>query len=345
MVANGLFTLTVELPRETLILQPSEQRWWSVETPQGETERELIRHTLYATMATSVNPRSPLHGPVWIGRLHTPDTRPPGVPGYGDLLEFWGGNPFPPESSRNSDHLFIARYNVARDETELRVNIGDNADQFADAFVVGLTPVGSDEFLPRFRVGMNGEIELPTHSGYEVTFAGSNNPNIRADYNIIIDAPLVQVPVLRITGGSDLAEPFLASSSEVEPRPGMVLSIDPQTPGALRVSDEAYDTKVAGVYSGGNGLPTGMLMGKDGCELTSNGYDRLPLAMTGRVWVYADDSGGEIRPGDRLTTSGANAGYAARVADASRADGAVIGKAMTGIDEATGMVLVLVNLQ
>ena len=156
------------------------------------------------------------------------------------------------------------------------------------------------------------------------------------------------VKVLQITGGSDLAEPFPASPADaqaVEPKPGLILSIDPANPGALRVATEAYDTKVAGVYSGGNGLPTGMLMGKDGCDLTKTGEDRLPLAMTGRVWVYADESGGTITPGDRLTTSGTKPGHAIKVTDAARADGAVIGKAMTGVDEKSRMVLVLVNLQ
>jgi hypothetical protein len=125
----------------------------------------------------------------------------------------------------------------------------------------------------------------------------------------------------------------------------MVLSIDPDHPGALRVATEAYDPRVAGVYSGGNGLPTGMIMGKEGCDLTAPGEDRLPLAMTGRVWVYADESNGAIVPGDRLTTSGLKPGHAMKVTDAARADGSVIGKAMTRVDVSTGMVLVLVNLQ
>lgn len=149
-----------------------------------------------------------------------------------------------------------------------------------------------------------------------------------------------------ITGGSDLAEPFPVSrKGPVEPVPGMVLSIDPETPGGLIVCCEAYDTKVAGVCSGANGLRPGMLMGQDGDSFTSDGPGRLPLAMTGRVWVFADESNGVIRPGDRLTTSGLRPGHAMRVADAGRADGAVIGKAMTPLDTETGMVLVLVNLQ
>ncbi len=154
------------------------------------------------------------------------------------------------------------------------------------------------------------------------------------------------VPALEIRGGSDLAEPFPTSPSpSLEPRPGLILSIDPEHPGALRVATEPYDTKVAGVYSGANGLRTGMVMGQDGCDLTGSREGSVPLAMTGRVWVYADSSNGPILPGDRLTTSGTKPGHAMRVSDDARSIGAVIGKAMTPVDPETGMVLVLVNLQ
>ena len=51
-----------------------------------------------------------------------------------------------------------------------------------------------------------------------------------------------------------------------------------------------------------------------------------------------------IQPGDRLTTASL-LGHAMKATDAGRSPGAVIGKAMTGLDEATGLVLVLVSLQ
>ncbi|MCC6320590.1 MAG: hypothetical protein IT438_04040 [Phycisphaerales bacterium] len=170
---------------------------------------------------------------------------------------------------------------------------------------------------------------------------GTLTPEERLDVN-----GTAQVRVLKITGGSDLAEPFPPSPTQpVTPQPGMVMSIDPSHPGHLRVAGEAYDTKVAGVYSGANGLPAGMVMGKESCMHTAPGADRLPIAMSGRVWVFAEESNGVIMPGDRLTTSAVKPGYAMRATDAARCDGAVIGKAMTPVDPATGMVLALVNLQ
>jgi NAD(P)H-hydrate repair Nnr-like enzyme with NAD(P)H-hydrate dehydratase domain len=56
-----------------------------------------------------------------------------------------------------------------------------------------------------------------------------------------------------------------------------------------------------------------------------------------------DASNGKIEPGDFLTTSN-TPGHAMRVTDSGAASGAIIGKAMTGLDSGKGLVLVLVNL-
>ena len=66
--------------------------------------------------------------------------------------------------------------------------------------------------------------------------------------------------------------------------------------------------------------------------------------MTGRVYCRADASAGAILPGDLLTTSD-TPGHAMKATDHDRAQGAVIGKAMTGLKEGHGLVLVLVSLQ
>ena len=145
------------------------------------------------------------------------------------------------------------------------------------------------------------------------------------------------VPIVQITGGADLVEGFETAGDEIEP--GSVVVIDPANPGMLVTSAGAYDKKVAGVVSGANGVNPGIRMGQEG-ELDG---DTL-VAMTGRVWVKATAEGGAIEPGDLLTTAEL-AGHAMLAADSERANGAVIGKAMTGLEDGTGMVLVLVNLQ
>ncbi len=149
------------------------------------------------------------------------------------------------------------------------------------------------------------------------------------------------VASLTIRGGADLAEPFeISSSGQGEAvAPGSVVVIDEDCPGHLKLSERAYDTRVAGVVSGANGVNAGIQMQQQG--LLEGGQN---VALTGRVYVQADASYGSIRPRDLLTTSN-TPGHAMKVLDHSRAQGAILGKAMTGLKEGKGTVLVLVTLQ
>lgn len=147
---------------------------------------------------------------------------------------------------------------------------------------------------------------------------------------------------LEIKGGSDLAESFdITGGYDVSaPEPGMVVSINPSSPGELTVSGTAYDRMVAGVVSGAGGIEPGLIMGQEG-SIADGAY---PVALTGRVYVYVDASYGAIAPGDLLTTS-ETPGHAMKVADHARSQGAILGKAMTALEEGTGLVLMLVSLQ
>jgi hypothetical protein len=148
---------------------------------------------------------------------------------------------------------------------------------------------------------------------------------------------MVRTTVLQITGGGDLAESFEASGPV---KPGMVLAIDPERPGRLRIADKAYDRTVAGVVSGANGVNPGLTMRQQGAVADGS----LPVALTGRVYCWANTSSGSISPGDLLTSSGAP-GQAMKVTDYGKAQGAIIGKAMTNLEHGEGLVLVLVTLQ
>jgi hypothetical protein len=147
-------------------------------------------------------------------------------------------------------------------------------------------------------------------------------------------------PVLEITGGSDLSEQFDIENATGTPEPGMVVCIDPDNPGRLSLSEKAYDRRVAGVISGAGGVKTGMLMGQQSSEADGD----LPVALVGRVYVWADAESGPIEPGDLLTTAD-RPGHAMKVGDHSRATGAILGKAMSGLDDGQGLILTLVALQ
>ena len=145
---------------------------------------------------------------------------------------------------------------------------------------------------------------------------------------------------LRITGGSDLSEQFDINGAKDAVKPGMLVSIDPKRAGKLIISNASYDKKVAGIISGAGGVKPGMMMGQEGSQ--ANGDH--PVALTGRVYCWADASNGAIEPGDLLTTS-STPGHAMKVSNHNKALGAIIGKAMTSLEEGKGLVLVLVSLQ
>ncbi len=159
---------------------------------------------------------------------------------------------------------------------------------------------------------------------------GTTAPNVAL--HVVGEA---RVDVLHIMG-ADVAEKFpMAEVLE----PGTVVAIDNQHEGQLCRSRQAYDRRVAGVVSGAGDLPTGAVLG----NLPDNGLTSA-IALSGRVWVKCDASENPIELGDLLTTSNLP-GYAMKASDYSRSHGAIIGKAMTSLDEGQGLVLVLVNLQ
>jgi hypothetical protein len=142
---------------------------------------------------------------------------------------------------------------------------------------------------------------------------------------------------LTIRGGCDLAEPFEVSSKDI-PK-GSVMVIDKANPGQLKLCTRAYDTQVAGIISGANGINPGISLHQEGA--IEGGQN---VALSGRVFAQADASNGPIEPGDLLTTSSIP-GHCMKATDQSKSQGAIIGKAMTALEDGKGMVLVLVSLQ
>ena len=158
---------------------------------------------------------------------------------------------------------------------------------------------------------------------------------------------LVSVNALQITGGADFSENFdinaVETSSELAPgkvKPGMVVSIDPTNSGKLRLSTRSYDRRVAGIISGAGGVKPGMVMSQEGTLADG----KHPVALSGRVYCWVDASHGAVKVGDLLTTS-TTPGYAMKAMNRAKAQGAILGKAMTSLKEGKGLVLVLVTLQ
>jgi hypothetical protein len=180
--------------------------------------------------------------------------------------------------------------------------------------------------------GGNWEMDITWESTPSLLFYAGSNYAFGSDWN-----GNFSVRTLTIRGGADLAEPFQMSEDKIPE--GSVVVIDEENPGHLKQATSAYDTRVAGIVSGANGVKAGIALHQEGA--LEGGQN---VALTGRVYVKADASFGAIKPGDLLTTSD-TPGHAMKVLNHELAQGAILGKAMTALSEGTGMVLVLVSLQ
>jgi hypothetical protein len=142
--------------------------------------------------------------------------------------------------------------------------------------------------------------------------------------------------IIRLGKGMDYAEGFDVSDKD-NAAPGTVLRIDPEHPGQLAVSKEAYDKGVAGIVAGAKGLGSGVRLGSS--EFAAD------VALAGRVYCNVDATESAVEPCDLLTTS-STPGYAMKAVDQTRSQGAILGKAMQKLDKGQkGQILVLVTLQ
>ncbi len=188
----------------------------------------------------------------------------------------------------------------------------------------------------------NGQWDVGTSRGYiEDAFYIARDPSppvftVKPNGDTYAQG-LLSCAALTIRGGADLAEPFQMKEDVLDK--GSVVVIDEEHPGRLKRSTRAYDKRVAGIVSGANGINPGIALQQEGA--LEGGQN---VALTGRVYVQANATNGPIAPGDMLTTSD-TPGYAMKVTDSARAQGAVIGKAMSPLQKDSGTVLVLVTLQ
>ncbi|MCH8126650.1 hypothetical protein IIC38_11905, partial [candidate division KSB1 bacterium] len=148
-----------------------------------------------------------------------------------------------------------------------------------------------------------------------------------------------------IPGGADLAE-HINVSEPVEP--GDIVELDPTVPGYYRKA-RGNSQLIAGVITTDPGFILGnnpgemdattFIANKDATEIET--LDRPMLALMGRVPVKVTTENGPIRPGDLLTIS-TKPGYAMIYGKTKVCEGAIIGKALEGLESGEGMILVLV---
>ena len=137
--------------------------------------------------------------------------------------------------------------------------------------------------------------------------------------------------------GADCAEDFDVTDPTAA-EPGTVMVLDDA--GGVRVSDQDYDSRVAGVVSGAGSYNPALILDRQAppCE------SRRPLALMGKVWCKVDATDVAVAIGDLLTTS-STPGHAMKAVDQRRAFGAVIGKALQPCAGVRGLIPILVALQ
>jgi len=133
------------------------------------------------------------------------------------------------------------------------------------------------------------------------------------------------------TISGDFAE-MLPAVPGVEPGDVLAIGLD----GQLTRSTQAYQASVMGVYSTQPGF-----VGGQAAEGEIPGT--IPLAVVGVVPVKVSAENGPIHPGDLLVAS-STPGHAMK-AGPNPPQGTVIGKALEGLDEGTGVIKMLATLQ
>jgi len=165
---------------------------------------------------------------------------------------------------------------------------------------------------------------------------GTNGHAAKFEGNVQLLSTDDQTVIVELGEGLDYAEGFpISNANNVEA--GTVLIIDPDNAGKLTMSKSAYDKRVAGIVAGARGLGSGIRLGVDKFD--------CDVALAGRVYCKVEATSDAIIPGDLLTTSHIP-GYAMKVIENKKSNGAILGKAMEPLAKGEqGLILVLVTLQ
>ena len=175
-------------------------------------------------------------------------------------------------------------------------------------------------------VGGNGE------EGNVLLFASGGDNSTTAQATIHLNGGTGDI----ILQNADCAEDFAIEDIE-SAEPGTVMVIGENS--RLRISQTAYDRRVAGVVAGAGIYRPGIVLGRKNTVT-----DALPIALVGRTFCKVDANYGAINVGDLLTTS-PTPGHAMKAEEPTLAFGSVIGKALGELRSGAGLIPILIALQ
>jgi len=228
--------------------------------------------------------------------------------------------------------LYAVGSGSTRDKATLRVE-NTEADRGMAAYLTN----SSNYATAHFANGGSGEVLYLQNGGTDVNGTGGgdfitavNNPEGDIQFRVTTSGQ-GRSDVGWTTPAEDFAE-MLPAVPGLEPGDVLVVGAD----GKLARSTQAYQPTVVGVYSTRPGF-----VGGQPVEGELEGH--IPLAVVGVVPVKASAENGPICPGDLLVAS-ATPGHAMK-AGPNPPQGTVIGKALEGLEEGTGVIQMLVVLQ
>jgi hypothetical protein len=165
---------------------------------------------------------------------------------------------------------------------------------------------------------------------------GVNRVAVRADGLVSVNGSISATGTIVGAVYQDVAE-WVPATTKMDP--GTVVVLNPEHNNEVMPSEEAYDTRVAGVVS----AQPGVLLGKGGDA-------KAMIATTGRVRVHVDATKHPVRIGDLLVTS--DTAGTAMVSEPMEINGrkfhqpgTVVGKALEPLAGGRGEILVLLSMQ
>jgi hypothetical protein len=221
-----------------------------------------------------------------------------------------------------------------------RCDSGDGVVGVGRRGVVGMSPdyqgVYGHSVTNAGVVGESDQMHAVFAVTHSPTSAGIYATNTAGGQAALFDGDCVVTGDL-VLAGADVAEQFdVAPGADVGP--GSVVVLDGA--GRLMPTSQAHDCRVVGIVSGAGDRKPAIVLDR---PAEPRPQVRRPVAVIGKAWCLADASDVPVRPGD-LLTSGRRPGHAQVAGNPIDAFGAVIGKALTGLESGTGQVLVLVGL-
>ena len=195
--------------------------------------------------------------------------------------------------------------------------------------------VGQGAGTTKFSVDVSGSVLINDTSSTEsiITGQAAGTNEFRVDLTGNVYATAYN------TGGADFAESVNVLGKRSQYEPGDLLVIDPSGKRRLALSQTAYSTGVAGIYS----TKPGVLASPHTMD-DPHLKDEVPLAVVGIVPCKVSAANGPIGVGDLLVSSSLP-GYAMKGTARSRMLGAVVGKALEPLAKGRGVIQVLVTLQ